>query len=86
MWLDKIWGVKPTFQNDRLASVPVDPIILILEKSDQETASIIGFESDDCDRDFRRLIERGAIAESEPSNKPWGARTAYVKGPGLLKF
>ncbi len=86
MWLDKIWGVKPTFQNERLASVPVDPIVLILEESDEETATVIGFESEDCDRDFRQLVERGAIPDSEPSNKPWGARSAYIKGPGLVKF
>jgi glyoxalase/bleomycin resistance protein/dioxygenase superfamily protein len=85
-WLDTIWAVKPSFQNERMASVSLDPLILILEKSDNETDTIIGFESEDCDRDFRRLVEKGAVVDSEPSNKPWGARTAYLKGPGALKF
>jgi uncharacterized glyoxalase superfamily protein PhnB len=85
-WLDRVWDAKPTFQNEHLASVSLDPIILIVEKSDKETDTIIGFESDDCDRDFRRLVDRGAVVDAEPSNKPWGARTAYIKGPGALKF
>ena len=85
-WLDRIWAVKPSFQNERMASVSLDPIVLIVEKSDKETDTIIGFESEDCDRDFRRLVEKGAVVDAEPSNKPWGARTAYIKGPGALKF
>jgi len=70
-WLDKIWAVKPSFQNERMASVSLDPIVLIVEKSDKETDTIIGFESEDCDRDFHRLVERGAVADAEPSDKPW---------------
>jgi catechol 2,3-dioxygenase-like lactoylglutathione lyase family enzyme len=85
-WLDRVWGVKPTFQDERMASLAFEPIVLIVDKSDQETDTIIGFESDDCDRDFHRLVERGAVVDSEPSNKPWGARSAYIKGPGALKF
>jgi uncharacterized glyoxalase superfamily protein PhnB len=85
-WLEQVWGVKPTFQNERMASVPFEPIVLIVDKSDQETETIIGFESEDCDRDFHRLVQRGAVVDSEPSDKPWGARTAYLKGPGSLKF
>ena len=46
----------------------------------------VGFESDDCDRDFRAVIERGGIALEPPTNKDWGVRTAYFKGPGELKF
>ncbi|HYL11050.1 MAG TPA: VOC family protein [Candidatus Acidoferrales bacterium] len=86
VWLDRIWDAKPTFQNEHLASVSLDPITLIVEESDKETDTIIGFESNDCDRDFRLLMERGAIADAAPADKPWGARTAYIKGPGALKF
>jgi len=85
-WLDRVWGAKASFQNEQLASVPVEPIMLILDRAEQETDTIIGFESEDCDRDFQRMVERGAEAESEPSNKRWGARSAYLKGPGLAKF
>jgi hypothetical protein len=46
----------------------------------------VGFESDDCDPDFRAVIERGGIALEPPTNKDWGVRTAYFKGPGELKF
>jgi hypothetical protein len=46
----------------------------------------LGFESDDCDRDYGAIIERGAVGMEQPSNRPWGTRAAYVKGPGAMKL
>lgn len=31
-------------------------------------------------------VERGAAVLEPPTNKAWGVRTAYFKGPGELKF
>ena len=42
--------------------------------------------SDDCDRDYGRVVERGAETVSAPEDKPYGSRAAYVKGPGALTF
>jgi hypothetical protein len=60
--------------------------ILILDAAEADSSATIGFESDDCDRDFRAVLERGAVALDPPSNKAWGVRAAYVQGPGRLKF
>ena len=55
---------------------------LIFDEGDEDTVATVGFESDDCDRDFEMLIERGAEALEALANKPWGVRTSYFKGPG----
>ena len=59
---------------------------LIFDAADDDVAATVGFESNDCDRDFQTVIGRGAIALEPPTDKDWGVRTAYFKGPGELKF
>ena len=85
-WLETIWQVQPGFQNDRMATFSFNPFILIFDAAPDDAPATVGFESDDCDRDFRSLVERGAIVLELPTNKDWGIRTAYLKGPGALKF
>lgn len=85
-WLDRIWQLKPQFQNDRMATVPSGSFILILDAAEADSPATIGFESDDCDRDFNAVVQRGAIALDPPSDKAWGVRAAYVQGPGRLRF
>ena len=83
-WLNRVWQLKPDFQNERLATFSFGAFILILDRGDTDSRATIGFESDDCDRDFHTVIERGAVAIEPPTNKPWGARSAYLQGPGGL--
>ncbi len=85
-WLHRIWQVDPRFQNERMAVVEFVSFILILDSSDQDSPATIGFETETCDEDFKRVIERGAIALEQPTDRPWGLRAAYIKGPGALKF
>lgn len=59
---------------------------LILDAADDDVSATVGFESNDCDRDFRTVVERGAIALEPPTDKAWGVRTAHFMGPGELKF
>jgi catechol 2,3-dioxygenase-like lactoylglutathione lyase family enzyme len=86
VWLDQVWDVRPTFKNERMAEIPFGSITLILDSADKESIATVGFESETCDSDYGRVIGRGAISEEGPSDKPWGARTAYIKGPGGLRF
>lgn len=85
-WLEKVWQLKPDFQNERMATIAFGAFILILDAAETDTVATIGFESEDCDRDFAAVVERGAEVLDPPSNKPWGVRAAYIKGPGRLKF
>ena len=85
-WLDGVWGAPATFRNQRMAVVPFGSFLLILDVSDQDSAATIGFASDDCNGDYQRVLARGAVSIDEPSDRPWGARAAYLQGPGALKF
>jgi predicted enzyme related to lactoylglutathione lyase len=85
-WLDRVWQVKVEFQNDRMATFSFGDFILILDSSDTDSVATIGFETDNCDEDFRAVVERGAEAIEPPSDRPWGVRSAYIQGPGALKF
>jgi catechol 2,3-dioxygenase-like lactoylglutathione lyase family enzyme len=85
-WLERIWQLTPQFQSDRMATIPFGSFILILDVAEADSFATIGFNTDDCDRDYRAVLERGAIALSPPSNQAWGVRAAYVQGPGRLKF
>lgn len=85
-WLARVWQINADFQNERMATLGFGDFILILDSASDDSPATIGFESDDCDRDFRAMIERGATAIEPPGDKPWGVRCAYIQGPGQLKF
>ena len=36
---------------------------------------------DDCDAAYADLLARGAVPAVEPTDRPWGQRTAYVRDP-----
>lgn len=85
-WLDKVWQLRPTFQNERMATLPFGELTIILDASAADTAATIAFDSQNCDDDFRAIKSRGAVVLEEPKDRPWGARSAYIQGPGALKF
>ena len=41
----------------------------------------LGFLVDDCDAAYADLLARGAAPAVEPTDRPWGQRTAYVRDP-----
>ena len=85
-WFEKVMQMYPSFRNERMATFLLDSVTLIFDEGDEDTVATVGFESDDCDRDFQMLLGRGAEALEAPANKPWGIRTSYFKGPGAVKF
>lgn len=85
-WLQRIWQVEPAFQNERMATLQFGAFILILDAAAEDGPATLGFESDDCDRDYRAAMARGAVSLEAPANQPWGVRAAYLRGPGGLKF
>jgi len=85
-WLDKVWLLRPTFHNERMASLPFGEVTIILDASAADTTATVGFDSQNCDEDFRAVRSRGGIALEEPKDRPWGVRSAYIQGPGALKF
>jgi len=83
-WFEKIWGLTPTHRDDRLAVFSLGSFLLLLDASEIDSEMTLGFESRNCDADFNAAVGRGAIAIRSPADFPWGARAAYVRGPGAL--
>ena len=84
-WLATVLELRAGFHNDRIATFPFGAMTIIIDAAPVDAPATLGFESDDCDRDFKAVIARGASPIEEPMNKGWGVRTAYFKGPGAIK-
>ena len=69
-----------------MASLPFGELTIILDASAADTPATVGFDSQNCGEDFRAVRSRGATALEEPKDRPWGVRSAYIQGPGALKF
>jgi lactoylglutathione lyase len=41
----------------------------------------LGFKVADCDAAYGELVGRGATPAVEPTDRPWGQRTAYIRDP-----
>ena len=84
LWFEKVWGIKPVYESDGMASFNQAGFTFILDVADNDALSTIGFNSDNCDLDFQNVISKGATVIEKPSDKPWGVRAAYIKGPGKI--
>ena len=86
VWFREVCGASPTFSDARMAVVPFDAFTLILDAASSDSAVTIGFNSADCDADFAQLVARGATVTEPPQDRPYGARVAYLQGPGAIKI
>ena len=84
-WFGNVCGISPSFRNDGLAVFPFDAFTLILDAASSDSAVTIGFNSEDCDAEFAGMVKRGAQVLEAPQNRPYGARVAYLRGPGAMK-
>jgi uncharacterized glyoxalase superfamily protein PhnB len=60
------------------------PTQLVINDVDEDIPCTIAFTSADCDRDFKRVVAKGAVSVDEPKDMPWGVRAGFVQGPGKL--
>jgi len=84
-WFALVLELKPGFQNERIATFVFGAMTIIIDAGPADSTATLGFESDDCDRDFEMVVSRGAVPIEAPVNKEWAVRTAYFKGPGAIK-
>ena len=84
-WFTTVLEVTPGFENDRIATFIFGTLTVIIDAGPADSPATLGFKSDDCDRDFQIVVQRGAVFIEAPVDKEWGVRTAYFKGPGALK-
>ena len=83
-WFEKVLHVAPVFNNERMTVLPFGELSVILDAAPEDSSVTIGFDSKDCDADYRLMASRGAETIEPPQDRPWGARAAYLRGPGGL--
>ena len=85
-WFTEKCRVPPGFQDARIAAFKFGSFTLILDAASSDGVMTVGFDSRDCDADFAAMMARGAAAIEPPADRPYGARVAYLKGPGAIKI
>jgi uncharacterized glyoxalase superfamily protein PhnB len=85
-WFEEKCGLSPSFRNAQIAVFPFDAFTLILDVDSFDGAVTVGFDSADCRADFEAMVARGARALEPPQDRPYGARGAYLQGPGAIKI
>ena len=83
-WFEKVLQVAPVFNNERMVWLSFGELGVILDVATDDSIITIGFDSKDCDADYRLIIGRGAEPIETPKDRPWKTRTAYIRGPGGL--
>ena len=83
-WFEKVFQIAPVFNNERMVWLSFGELGVILDAAPEDSVITIGFDSKDCDADFRLITGRGAEGIETPQDRPWGTRSAYLKGPGGL--
>ena len=83
-WFEQVWQATPVFHNERMVWLSFGELGVILDAAPADSPVTLGFNSEDCDADYRMATSRGAVTIEAPQDRPWGARAAYLKGPGGL--
>jgi len=84
-WFESVCEMRPSYRDQSMAELMFGTFPVIFDKRDHSSRATLGFISEDCDRDFQRLVHRGANAIEPPTDRSYGPiRSAYLKGPGEL--
>ena len=81
-WFEQVLEATPVFSNERMAWLGFGEFGVILDAATIDSVVTVSFDSEDCDADYRAVMGRGAETIEEPQDRPWGARAAYLRGPG----
>lgn len=83
-WFQSVCGARLTHRGENMASLTVDPMQLLLDRADEDARITIGFATEDCDADFAAVVAKGVEVIEPPTDRPWGVRAAYLRGPGAV--
>ena len=83
-WFQQVCQVVPVFSSERMVWLSFGELGVILDAATDDSRITIGFDSNDCDADYSAVTSRGAETLEAPQDRPWGARAAYLKGPGAI--
>lgn len=83
-WFRDKLGATSAYSDGRMASFRFGAGSVFLDAADEDDRTVVAFRVQDVDAAFRDAVARGAEVAEAPADKPWGVRTAYLKGPGRM--
>ena len=81
-WMKDVLDKEPGYRNANMATFDFENTSLAFDQSDDDTVLTFAVRTLDCDRALAEMRKCGAVALDEPTDQPWGLRTAYIQGPG----
>jgi hypothetical protein len=82
--LEKVLQHHPGFQNERIATFSCNSVTLVFAAASDDTSARAGFETDDCPRDFKAVVERDAVVLEPPTDKACGNSFVGTRAPPFL--
>lgn len=79
-----LWDMTPRYKSETMAAFSFGSVGLLIDKTEEDIAVTLAFDSSDCRSDFERLVAKGARVLQPPEEKPWGVCAAYLVGPGKI--
>ena len=83
-WLKNIWCTAPDEEDHEMSLFSFGSTQIVVNDAKEDIQATIAFGSTDCGQDYEELIKRGALSIEAPREMPWGVKTAFVQGPGML--
>jgi uncharacterized glyoxalase superfamily protein PhnB len=81
-WSQRVCDAKLTYSSNTMASLAFGELAVLLDVAESDSRVTLGFKTSDCDADFKTVTEKVAEVIESPTDRPWGVRAAYLRGPG----
>jgi hypothetical protein len=69
-WFEQVWRVNAVFQNEQMVWLGFGDFGVILDAASTDSLVTLGFDSEDCDADYRTVSGRGAETIEAPQDRP----------------
>jgi hypothetical protein len=83
-WFEQVGGLSPSVAAPGIAAFELGGVTLVLDRSEVDVPITVAIHAPSCDVAHADFVARGAETLAAPSDKRWGVRSAYLKGPGRL--
>jgi hypothetical protein len=68
-WFEEVWQVSPVFHNERMVWLSFGQLGVILDAAPADSTVTLGFDSEDCDADYRTVPSRAAARKRSRRRK-----------------
>ena len=80
-WLMTVWEAEPAAEDHEMSLFIFGSTQLVINDVSEDIPSTVAFTSDNCDRDYRDVVARGAVGVDPPKDMPWVSEQRSCKGP-----